>query len=99
MQERNRPIEPPTKPAAAPFFLPTIPGLEGNPVFATEADAEQNAGQAAYNKQPCTGIAGPFWQGSDCFCCMCPPRIHCQVTLSLQGQSYPGVSSGVSAFE
>lgn len=50
MQERNRPIEPPTKPAAAPFFLPTIPGLEGNPVFNTEADAEQNAGQAAYNK-------------------------------------------------
>ncbi len=44
LQERNRPTEPPTKPAAAPFFLPTIPGLEGNPVFDTEADADQNIG-------------------------------------------------------
>ncbi|EIE21950.1 WD40 repeat-like protein [Coccomyxa subellipsoidea C-169] len=42
IKERNRPTEPPTKPAAAPFFLPTIPGLEGNPVFDTEADADQN---------------------------------------------------------
>ena len=25
---RNKPKEPPKKPAAAPFFLPTIPGLE-----------------------------------------------------------------------
>lgn len=37
VQERSKPVEPPTKPAAAPFFLPTIPGLEGNPVFDTDA--------------------------------------------------------------
>lgn len=33
LQERNKPIEPPKKPAQAPFFLPTVPGLERDPVF------------------------------------------------------------------
>lgn len=32
-QERNKPIEPPKKPEAAPFFLPTVPSVEGRPVF------------------------------------------------------------------
>ena len=33
-QERNKPVEPPKKPEAAPFFLPTVPSLAGRPVFA-----------------------------------------------------------------
>ena len=34
-QARNKPIEPPKKPAAAPFFLPTLAGVDAgrNPVF------------------------------------------------------------------
>ena len=35
IKKRNRPLEAPTAPAEAPFFLPTLPGLE--PVFAPEA--------------------------------------------------------------
>lgn len=48
VQERSRPIEPPKKPEAAPFFLPTVPGLEGNPVFdlaGAEQGGDQTAGQ------------------------------------------------------
>ena len=30
-------MQPAKKPEAAPFFLPTVPGLEGRPVFDTEA--------------------------------------------------------------
>ena len=30
-----RPIQPPSKPDAAPFFLPTVPSLSSNPVWAT----------------------------------------------------------------
>ncbi len=33
----HRPIEPPKKPEAAPFFLPTVPTLARNPVFDTNA--------------------------------------------------------------
>ena len=29
-------MQPPKKPEAAPFFLPTVPGLEGRPVFDTD---------------------------------------------------------------
>jgi len=39
IKARSRPIQPPKKPEAAPFFLPTVPGLEGNPVFDTQPDA------------------------------------------------------------
>eukprot|EP00798_Chlamydomonas_sp_ICE-L_P015273 gene15273-21355_t len=35
IKERNKPIQPPKKPEAAPFFLPTVPGLDPNPVFDT----------------------------------------------------------------
>mgnify|MGYP001810922628 CR=1 FL=1 len=35
IKARNKPMEPPTKPAAAPFFLPTLAGVDSgrNPVF------------------------------------------------------------------
>ncbi len=44
LQARNKPIEPPKKPAAAPFFLPTVSGANAgrNPVF----DAAQGAPSA-----------------------------------------------------
>lgn len=35
IKERAKPEAPPTKPAAAPFFLPTTPSLARNPTFAT----------------------------------------------------------------
>ncbi|BDA46919.1 probable guanine nucleotide-binding protein subunit beta-like protein at C-terminar half [Coccomyxa sp. Obi] len=54
IKERNKPIEPPTKPAAAPFFLPTIPGLEGNPVFDTE-NAEEAPVASRVAKRGATG--------------------------------------------
>jgi hypothetical protein len=49
LQERNKPIQPPKKPEAAPFFLPTVPGLEGNPIFDTEAlaNGEETIGDSA----------------------------------------------------
>jgi U3 small nucleolar RNA-associated protein 21 len=37
-RERNKPIQPPAAPKQAPFFLPTLPGLE--PVFAPEGPPE-----------------------------------------------------------
>ncbi|MEW5318032.1 MAG: hypothetical protein WDW38_009286 [Sanguina aurantia] len=33
IKARNQPLAPPTKPEAAPFFLPTVPGLSSQPVF------------------------------------------------------------------
>jgi len=36
IRERSRPQQPPKKPEAAPFFLPTVAGLEGRPVFDME---------------------------------------------------------------
>lgn len=65
IKARSKPIQPPKKPEAAPFFLPTVPGLEGNPVFdtaaaaaATGTEAQQNAtaaGAAAANGQATGG--------------------------------------------
>jgi U3 small nucleolar RNA-associated protein 21 len=40
---RNRPTEPPKKPEAAPFFLPTLPTLDGRPTFAV--DEEEGGGE------------------------------------------------------
>lgn len=37
IRERNKPIEGPKKPAAAPFFLPTTAGLAGDAVFDLDA--------------------------------------------------------------
>lgn len=42
IRARGKPSEPPKKPQAAPFFLPTVPGLNPNPVF----DVEPAAGDA-----------------------------------------------------
>ena len=39
LQERGRPIQPPKKPEAAPFFLPTVPSLSRRPVFDTAASS------------------------------------------------------------
>ncbi len=50
IKARNRPLQPPKKPEAAPFFLPTVPGLEGRPVFdptATAAAQQQGTQQGA----------------------------------------------------
>lgn len=44
VQERNKPIEPPKKPAQAPFFLPTVPGLERDPVFDLQGEGEGSEG-------------------------------------------------------
>ena len=44
LQERNKPIEAPKKPAQAPFFLPTVPGLARDPVFDLEGAEENDAG-------------------------------------------------------
>jgi U3 small nucleolar RNA-associated protein 21 len=38
LKKRNAPTAPPTKPDAAPFFLPTVPGLEGRPMFVAAAE-------------------------------------------------------------
>lgn len=47
IKARSKPIQPPKKPEAAPFFLPTVPGLSGQPQFAaadgTAADADEAA--------------------------------------------------------
>ena len=43
LQERSKPVQPPKKPEAAPFFLPTVATLSSNPVFdAAPANAEVN---------------------------------------------------------
>lgn len=47
IKARSKPIQPPKKPEAAPFFLPTVPGLEGNPVFDTATAAGGEAAAAA----------------------------------------------------
>ena len=38
---RNRPLEPPKKPEAAPFFLPTLPTLDGRPTFDVVVEDEE----------------------------------------------------------
>lgn len=40
IRDRSRPLQPPSKPEAAPFFLPTVAGLAGRPIFDTEADQQ-----------------------------------------------------------
>ena len=43
IRERGRPTEPPKKPEAAPFFLPTLASLAPNPVFAPPEAAAVSA--------------------------------------------------------
>ncbi|GIL87705.1 hypothetical protein Vretifemale_15746 [Volvox reticuliferus] len=46
IKARNKPLQPPKKPEAAPFFLPTLPGLSVNPIFAA-AEGQQGADPGA----------------------------------------------------
>lgn len=39
LQRRNKPVAPPAGPAAAPFFLPTVPGL--TPQFAAPSETDE----------------------------------------------------------
>lgn len=39
IKARSKPLQPPKKPEAAPFFLPTVPTLAGQPTFDTDAAA------------------------------------------------------------
>jgi U3 small nucleolar RNA-associated protein 21 len=52
IKTRNKPIEPPKKPEAAPFFLPTATGVNAgrDPVFVSEEDQERirQAAEAAW---------------------------------------------------
>jgi len=41
LQERNKPKQPPKVPKAAPFFLPTVPGLELMFAKSTDDDKEE----------------------------------------------------------
>lgn len=47
IKARNKPIQPPKKPEAAPFFLPTVPSLARNPVFDTSGVGAGGNGNAA----------------------------------------------------
>lgn len=39
MQERSKPTQPPKKPEAAPFFLPTVATLSKQPIFDAGTDS------------------------------------------------------------
>ena len=58
MQERSRPVQPPQKPEAAPFFLPTLATLEKNPVFDTEAATPATEAETTANGLPGWGGEG-----------------------------------------
>ena len=58
MQERSRPVQPPQKPEAAPFFLPTLATLEKNPVFDTEASVPAAEAAITTNGLPGWGEDG-----------------------------------------
>lgn len=49
IKARNKPIQPPKKPEAAPFFLPTVATLARNPVFDTTAAASASGQDADAN--------------------------------------------------
>jgi hypothetical protein len=61
IKARSKPLAPPKKPEAAPFFLPTVPGLSRNPVFA--ADGEDTQAEAAEG-----GEAGEAAAAAGCIC-------------------------------
>lgn len=48
IRERNKPIEPPKKPEAAPFFLPTVGTLDG---FTFEADDAKTLEEATAKRE------------------------------------------------
>ena len=46
LQARSKPVQPPTKPVNAPFFLPTIAGLHSEPLFDPSAADTEDGGEA-----------------------------------------------------
>lgn len=65
---RNKPKEPPKVPKAAPFFLPTIPGLQ--PKFAAPGDTVET-GKVSTNVLECFGgnmLVGKFCIIDDITC-------------------------------
>lgn len=51
LKMRAKPDAPPTKPAAAPFFLPTTPSLARNPTFVATVDAQApNSGHGGVSR-------------------------------------------------
>ncbi|PNH10160.1 WD repeat domain-containing protein [Tetrabaena socialis] len=62
IKARNKPMQPAKKPEAAPFFLPTVPGLDPNPVFDTSAPSTAGGGEegeeARADGGPDSGEAG-----------------------------------------
>lgn len=52
IKARSKPLQPPKKPEAAPFFLPTVATLAGNPTFDTATGAAANgAGEGQQEQQ------------------------------------------------
>jgi Utp21 specific WD40 associated putative domain len=47
IKARSKPLQPPKKPEAAPFFLPSVPGLSGQPSFTAAASDGAADGGAA----------------------------------------------------
>ena len=68
IKTRNKPIEPPKKPEAAPFFLPTATGVNAgrDPVFMSEEDHERvrKAAAAAWGDEEDESVGGE--EGEDC---------------------------------
>lgn len=68
IKARNKPIEPPKKPAAAPFFLPTLAGVDAgrNPVFDFGATAGGDTGAAEADADAeLAAKAGAAWGDSE----------------------------------
>lgn len=71
IKARSKPVAPPKKPEAAPFFLPTVPTLAGQPVFDTTAAAAAGAaaaggaGGAAGQQQQKKKQSMPGWDSEE----------------------------------
>ena len=71
IKARNKPVDPPKKPHAAPFFLPTLVGAHAGrqPVFGTDAGAhaagEGGGGSAAPPRPEVAEVAAAAWGDGD----------------------------------
>jgi hypothetical protein len=74
IKARNKPVAPPKKPAAAPFFLPTVATLERNPVFDLEAGRELLGGWQA-GALRAGAAAGRRGRRTCCPCWQCGMRL------------------------
>jgi hypothetical protein len=54
IKARSKPLAPPKKPEAAPFFLPTVPGLSRNPVFTADGSKEGEEGEDGEAGEGCS---------------------------------------------